>query len=162
MRLPRKCVHETGWFGASFFGARRRPMPFVAAVLLAVASSACAETPRTATNFCRVLADRIDEMVEPPADNAAVERLVEHYTRLAEVAPLAIEDDFITLRDLFVAASQVRADDEASVQAVADLAYKAELAAEEAGVYAAATCGLDLSTGLSIDVPSAETPGAGG
>ena len=143
MRLPRRCVHETGRFGTKI----------AVAVLLTVASSACAETPRTATNFCRVLADRIDEIVEPPTDNDDVARLVEHYTRLAEVAPLAVEDDFVTLRDLFVAASAVRAEDEASVQAVADLAYGAELAAQEAGIYAAATCGLDLSTGLSVEVP---------
>jgi hypothetical protein len=136
-------VHETGRFGTKI----------AVAVLLTVASSACAETPRTATNFCRVLADRIDEIVEPPTDNDDVARLVEHYTRLAEVAPLAVEDDFVTLRDLFVAASAVRAEDEASVQAVADLAYEAELAAQEAGIYAAATCGLDLSTGLSVEVP---------
>lgn len=156
MKLPRRCVHEGGESGARIAGGRPLLSPLLAplSVALLVTLSSCAETPRTATNFCRVLADRIDEMVEPPTDNAAVERLVEHYTRLAEVAPLAIEDDFVTLRDLFVAASRVRADDEASVQAVADLAYKAELAAEEAGVYAAATCGLDLSTGLSVDVPS--------
>jgi hypothetical protein len=157
MKLPRRCVHEGGESGARNTGAKiaaARTLLAPLSVAILVALPACAETPRTATNFCRVLADRIDEIVEPPSDNAAVERLVEHYTRLAEVAPLAIEDDFITLRDLFVAASKVRADDEASVQAVADLAYKAELAAEEAGVYAAATCGLDLSTGLSVDVPS--------
>ena len=155
MRTTRWCVHETGRFGAGFLRTRPRLAPFAGAVVLvatALASAGCAETPRTATNFCRVLADRIDEMVVPPTYNDDVARLVEHYTRLAEVAPLAIEDDFVTLRDLFVAASEVRAADEASVQAVADLAYEAELAAQEAGIYAAATCGLDLSTGLSVDV----------
>jgi len=148
MMLLQRCVH--------------RARPTVAALACVAALASCAETPRTATNFCRVLADRIDEMTEPPTDNAGVDRLIEHYSRLAEVAPLEVEDDIATLRDLFIAASQVNVNDPASVQAVADLAYKAELAAEEAGVYAAATCGLDLSTGLSIDVPSAETPGAGG
>jgi hypothetical protein len=149
-------VRETGRFGAGFLRTRPRLAPYAGAVVFvaaALASAGCAETPRTATNFCRVLADRIDEMVVPPTDNDDVARLVKHYTRLAEVAPLAIEDDFVTLRDLFVAASEVRAEDQASVQAVADLAYEAELAAQEAGIYAAATCGLDLSTGLSVEVP---------
>lgn len=116
-------------------------------------ASSCAETPRTATNFCRVLADRVAEMVEPPTDAAGVERLIEHYSRLAEVAPLEIENDIVTLRDLFVAASEVDANDPASVQALADRAYGADQAAEEAGIYAGATCGIDLSTGLAVEVP---------
>lgn len=125
-----------------------------AVVLLNVAVlTSCAETPRTATNFCRVLADRIDEMVQPPSDNAAVQRLIEHYTRLAEVAPLEVEDDIVALRDLFVAASEVDPNDPTSVQAVADLAYGADQAAEEAGIYAGATCGIDLSTGFTVEIP---------
>jgi hypothetical protein len=116
-------------------------------------ASSCAETPRTATNFCRVLADRVAEMVEPPTDAAGVERLIEHYSRLAEVAPLEIENDIVTLRDLFVAASEVDANDPAGVQALADRAYGADQAAEEAGIYAGATCGIDLSTGLAVEVP---------
>lgn len=124
---------------------------FVGVSLLA----SCAQTPRTATNFCRVLADRIDEITEPPTDNAGVDRLIEHYSRLAEVAPLEVEDDIATLRDLFIAASQVNVNDPESVQAVADAAYGAEKAAEDAGIYAGATCGVDLSTGFAVQVPEA-------
>lgn len=116
---------------------------------------ACAETPRTATNFCRVLADRIDEMIQTPTNNADVERLIDHYSRLAEVAPIEVEDDIIVLRDLFVAASRVDVNDPESVQAVADAAYGAEKAAEDAGIYAGATCGVDLSTGFAVQVPVA-------
>jgi hypothetical protein len=39
------------------------------------------------------------------------------------------------------------------VQALADRAYGADQAAEEAGIYAGATCGIDLSTGLAVEVP---------
>ena len=124
----------------------------VAVALLGL--SACAETPRTATNFCRVLTERIGDITTPPASNADVQRIIEHYNRLVEVAPLEVEADLTSLRDLFIAASQVNTDDEASVQAVADAAYRAELAAEDAGVYVGATCGLDLSTGLVVQVPS--------
>lgn len=126
------------------------------AILVGVSLLAsCAQTPRTATNFCRVLADRIDEITEPPTDNAGVDRLIEHYSRLAEVAPLEVEDDIATLRDLFIAASQVNVNDPESVQAVADAAYGAEKAAEDAGIYAGATCGVDLSTGFAVQVPEA-------
>ena len=142
------------WTAMNVSGRCVRAILQTAVGLLSVAALAsCAETPRTATNFCRVLADRIDEMVEQPVDSTGVERLIEHYSRLAEVAPLEIEDDIVTLRDLFIAASEVNAKDEASVQALADLAYGADLAAEEAGIYAGATCGLDLSTGLAVEVP---------
>lgn len=134
-------------------GCVRTPLRVAVGLLLVATLASCAETPRTATNFCRILADRIDEMVETPTDNADVQRLIEHYTRLAEVAPLEVEDDIVTLRDLFIAASEVDATDEASVQALADLAYGADQAAEEAGIYAGATCGIDLSTGLAVEVP---------
>ena len=127
----------------------------VVTLITAALVGACAETPRTATNFCRVLADRIDEMVQPPTNNADIERLINHYSRLAEVAPIEVEDDIIVLRDLFVAASRVNVNDPESVQAVADAAYGAEKAAEDAGIYAGATCGVDLSTGFAVQVPDA-------
>ena len=130
-------------------------MQMVAILVGVSVLASCAQTPRTATNFCRVLADRIDEITEPPTDNAGVDRLIEHYSRLAEVAPLEVEDDIATLRDLFIAASQVNVNDPESVQAVADAAYGAEKAAEDAGIYAGATCGVDLSTGFAVQVPEA-------
>ena len=139
-------------------GVMRRAV--TVAVFLGVIALGCAETPRTATNFCRVLADRIDEMTTPPTSNGDVDRLVEHYGRLAEVAPLEIEADFIALRDVFVAASKVNVGDTESVQALADAAYAAETSADRAAMYAAATCGVDLSTGFAVQVPTQapETP----
>jgi hypothetical protein len=128
-------------------------LAMTAAALSFVALAACAETPRTATNFCRVLADRIDEMTEAPTDNASVNRLIDHYSRLAEVAPIEVEGDIVALRDLFIAASKVNVNDPESVQEVADLAYQADGAAEAAGIYAGATCGVDLSTGFAVQVP---------
>ncbi|NBO80199.1 MAG: hypothetical protein EBT46_02425 [Actinobacteria bacterium] len=133
-------------------GVKRRAL--AVAVFLSFIALGCAETPRTATNFCRVLADRIDEMTSPPTSNGEVERLVEHYERLAEVAPLEVEADFIALRDVFVAASEVNVGDTESVQALADAAYLAETSADRAAMYAAATCGVDLSTGFAVQVPT--------
>jgi len=139
-------------------GVMRRAV--TVAVFLGVIALGCAETPRTATNFCRVLADRIDEMTTPPTSNGDVDRLVEHYGRLAEVAPLEVEADFIALREVFVAASKVNVGDTESVQALADAAYAAETSADRAAMYAAATCGVDLSTGFAVQVPTQapETP----
>lgn len=147
MKLLQRCVRET----ATAVG---RIVAGLAGVAL-LGLTACAETPRTATNFCRVLTERIDDITTPPASTADVQRIIEHYSRLVEVAPLEVEADLTTIRDLFVTASRVNTDDQASVQAVADAAYRAELAAEDAGVYVGATCGLDLSTGLAVQVPIA-------
>jgi len=162
MMLLKRCVHESGAAarpGRSGAAARlaRGPSRVLLAALAAVGLSSCAETPRTATNFCRVLADRLAEITEPPTDNAAVDRLIEHYSRLAEVAPLEVEDDIVALRDLFIAASQVDVNDPESVQTVADLAYGADQAAEDAGIYAGATCGIDLSNGFVVQVPGVPT-----
>lgn len=152
MRLLPSGVHgRTETCRKSFLGFA------VALATVMATSTACAETPRTATNFCRVLADRIDDITTTPTSNSEIQRLIEHYDRLVEVAPIEVEADLATLRDLFVLASQVDVNDPASVQAVADAAYAAERAADDAGVYAGATCGVDLSTGFAVQTP-ATTP----
>lgn len=129
----------------------------LATAALVTAFSGCAETPRTATNFCRVLAERIDDITTPPTSNAEVQELIGHYDRLVEVAPIEVEDDLAAIRNLFVLASDVDVNDPASVQAVADAAYGAERAAEDAGIYVGATCGVDLSSGFAVQTP-ATTP----
>lgn len=129
----------------------------LAMAALVTAFSGCAETPRTATNFCRVLAERIDDITTPPTSNAEVQELIGHYDRLVEVAPIEVEDDLAAIRNLFVLASDVDVNDPASVQAVADAAYGAERAAEDAGIYVGATCGVDLSSGFAVQAP-ATTP----
>jgi hypothetical protein len=129
----------------------------LATAALVTAISGCAETPRTATNFCRVLAERIDDITTPPTSNAEVQELIGHYDRLVEVAPIEVEDDLAAIRNLFVLASDVDVNDPASVQAVADAAYGAERAAEDAGIYVGTTCGVDLSSGFAVQAP-ATTP----
>ena len=129
----------------------------LATAALVTAFAGCAETPRTATNFCRVLAERIDDITTPPTSNAEVQELIGHYDRLVEVAPIEVEDDLAAIRNLFVLASDVDVNDPASVQAVADAAYGAERAAEDAGIYVGTTCGVDLSSGFAVQAP-ATTP----
>jgi hypothetical protein len=129
----------------------------LATAALVTAFAGCAETPRTATNFCRVLAERIDDITTPPTSNAEVQELIGHYDRLVEVAPIEVEDDLAAIRNLFVLASDVDVNDPTSVQAVADAAYGAERAAEDAGIYVGTTCGVDLSSGFAVQAP-ATTP----
>ena len=153
MKILRSCVRDPRRAGEKLSMTRRNLL--LGSVILTLV--ACTETPRTATNFCRVLADRLTELTTAPTNNDDVQQLIEHYDRLVEVAPVEVEDDLATIRDLFVQASEVKVNDPASVQAVADAAYAAERAAQDAGIYVGITCGVDLSTGLAVQVP-AETP----
>ncbi len=153
MKILRSCVRDPRRAGEKLSMTRRNLL--LGSVVLTLV--ACTETPRTATNFCRVLADRLTELTTAPTNNDDVQQLIEHYDRLVEVAPVEVEDDLATIRDLFVQASEVKVNDPASVQAVADAAYAAERAAQDAGIYVGITCGVDLSTGLAVQVP-AETP----
>ena len=153
MKILRSCVRDPRRAGEKLSMTRRNLL--LGSVVLTLV--ACTETPRTATNFCRVLAYRLTELTTAPTNNDDVQLLIEHYDRLVEVAPVEVEDDLATIRDLFVQASEVKVNDPASVQAVADAAYAAERAAQDAGIYVGITCGVDLSTGLAVQVP-AETP----
>ena len=74
---------------------------------LALLTNACAETPRTATNFCRQLALEVPAITQPTATPAEVSQMLDRYKRLAKVAPLAIEEDWKSLTELLTVASRV-------------------------------------------------------
>jgi len=90
---------------------------------LAVLTNACAETPRTATNFCRQLALEVPAITQPTATPAEVSQMLDRYKRLAKVAPLAIEEDWKSLTELLTVASRVNPNDAESVQTVIDMSY---------------------------------------
>jgi hypothetical protein len=124
----------------------------LAATVIAIftLTSACAETPRTATNFCRQLDLEVPEITQPTATPAEVSQMLDRYKRLAKVAPLAIEDDWNSLTELLAAASRANPNDAESVQAVIDMSYATEKAANAASQWIRETCGVDISTGLSV------------
>lgn len=142
--------------------ARRRParrgysLGALATVALLVAG--CASTPRTATNFCRVLDARRSQIAVTPTTSGDIARLVDDYEELVAVAPLEVESDLRVLLELFRLASNVNADDAEQVQRLADLSYGAEKAADDAASWVAATCGFDLSTGSLLSAGSVVTP----
>lgn len=76
--------------------------------------------------------------------------MLDRYKRLAKVAPLAIEDDWNSLTELLAAASRANPNDAESVQAVIDMSYATEKAANAASQWIRETCGVDISTGLSV------------
>jgi hypothetical protein len=112
-------------------------------------TSSCAETPRTATNFCRQLALEVPEITQPTA-TPEVSQMLDRYKRLAKVAPLAIEDDWKSLTELLSVASRANPNDAESVQAVIDMSYATQKAADASAQWIRETCGVDISTGLSV------------
>ncbi|MEO5973816.1 MAG: hypothetical protein ABIQ38_01235 [Ilumatobacteraceae bacterium] len=128
--------------------ASRRICVLTGAALITLA--ACSTPARTATNFCRQLQHELPEIAQPTATPGEVSTLVGSYERLGKVAPLTIEEDWKALTNLVKAAAEVDATDPASVQAVADLSYATQKSATAAAKWVTETCGVDISTGISI------------
>ena len=126
----------------------RRLTPLIFIALFAV--TACSETPRTGTNFCRQLAKEMPGIAEMPATVEEVNAAVGHFTRLRKVAPLEVQQDWDVLTELMIAASKVKAEDAESVQQVADLAYASEASSKSASDWVKATCGVDISLGVQV------------
>ena len=122
------------------------PLVFIASVML----TACSETPRTGTNFCRQLAKEMPGIAVMPTTVAEVNAAVGHFTRLQKVAPLEVQQDWDVLTELMIAASKVKAEDAESVQQVADLAYASEANSKSASDWVKATCGVDISLGVQV------------
>ncbi|MDA0286000.1 MAG: hypothetical protein O3B92_01345 [Actinobacteria bacterium] len=120
------------------------------ALALATAAGSCAETPRTATNFCRQLALEVPAITQPSATAAEVSQMLDRYKRLGKVAPLEIEEDWKSLTELLTVASRVNPNDAESVQTVIDMSYSTEKAAGAAAKWIRETCEVDISTGLNV------------
>ena len=114
---------------------------------------ACSSPARTATNFCRQLADELPEIADLPATDEQISDAVKRYERLLDVAPLEIEKEFDSLTALMRAARDVDAADPASVQALVELTYSSEKDALASSAWVLATCGVDLSLGIAPSAP---------
>ncbi|NBO68535.1 MAG: hypothetical protein EBV40_06855 [Actinobacteria bacterium] len=89
-------------------------------------------------------------ITQPTATPAEVSQMLDRYKRLGKVAPLAIEQDWQSLTELLSVASRANPTDAESVQAVVDMSYATEKAADAAAKWIRETCGVDISTGLSV------------
>jgi hypothetical protein len=126
----------------------RRQVVFFSCLFLLI--SACSQTPRTATNFCRQLAKETPFIGDPPVTAADVVAMLERYERLSKATPLVIEDEWNALTELLAVASRVKSSDGESVQAVIDMAYSTEKSALTAAKWTKETCGVDISNGLKV------------
>lgn len=118
--------------------------------LILIGLLGCASPERTATNFCRQLALEMPGIAEQPATPAMIKSTVKHFKNLQKVAPLQVEANWDALTLLMEKASKIKASDPASVQEVVDLSYASEKSAIAASTWVLATCGVDISTGLSV------------
>ena len=114
---------------------------------------ACSSPARTATNFCRQLADELPEIADLPATDEQISDAVQRYERLLEVAPLEIEKEFDSLTALMRTARDVDAADPESVQALVELTSSSEKDALASSAWVLATCGVDLSLGIAPSAP---------
>ena len=114
---------------------------------------ACSSPVRTSTNFCRQLANELPEIADLPATDEQISDAVMRYERLLEVAPLELEKEFDSLTALMRAARDVDAADPESVQALVELTYSSEKDALASSAWVLATCGVDLSLGISPSAP---------
>ena len=126
---------------------------FVSASACVAIISACSSPARTATNFCRQLANELPEIADLPATDEQISDAVKRYERLLEVAPLEIEREFESLTALMRAARDVDAADIESVQALVELTYSSEKDALASSDWVLATCGVDLSLGIAPSAP---------
>ena len=127
-----------------------RPSSALLAASILIGLLGCASPERTATNFCRQLALEMPGIAEQPATPEMIKSTVERYKNLQKVAPLQVEADWDALTLLLEKASKIDAADPASVQEVVDLSYASEKNAAAASAWVLATCGVDISTGLSV------------
>jgi len=114
---------------------------------------ACSSPARTATNFCRQLADELPEIANLPATDEQITDAVKRYERLLDVAPLEIEKEFDSLTALMRAARDVDAADSESVQELVEMTYSSEKDALASSAWVLATCGVDLSLGIAPSAP---------
>lgn len=124
------------------------------ALAVLVGLTACGSTPKSTTNFCRQLEQEMPAIAELPATPEAIDASVERYERLLDVAPLAVEADLRALTDLFRAAADMDASNPDSVQGVVDQAYYSEQSAMNVAEWVLETCGVDISTGLTVAPPA--------
>lgn len=115
------------------------------AAAAAIALVGCAETPRTATNFCRVLDAESPGIAQRPSSPGEVRDLIDRYERLLEVAPLEIEEPLGTVVAALRAAAEADGSDPESVQAAIDAAYRSESDALTFTTWVLRTCGADLA-----------------
>jgi hypothetical protein len=108
--------------------------------------------------FCHRLADDQALLAVVPADPDALDAFVERYQELADVAPLAIEEQWRTITDLFEAVATEDLTDPAAADRLRDKAVAATKPIDEVRAYARTTCGVELVVAATPGAPTTVSP----
>ena len=131
--------------------------PHLRAVLVAVVAVAllasCDKGSRQ-DRFCRQLADDQALLAVVPTDPDELDAFVERYQDLADVAPLAIEDQWRTITELFEAVATEDLSDPATADRMRDRAVAATKSIDEVRAYARTTCGVELVVAATPGAPT--------
>lgn len=129
--------------GCETVGVRRT----LALATVALVAAACSSTPRTATNFCRLIERYRDTFTSLPTTSDKVAEVAERYAELLEIAPLAVEEDWAELTRLMREAADVDPGDPAAVESLVESSYLTEASAQAAATWVLETCGVDIAAG---------------
>jgi hypothetical protein len=124
----------------------------VLATVGAVALVASCDEGSREDRFCRRLAEDQALLAVVPGNPDQLDAFVERYQELADVAPLAIEEQWQTVTELFEAVATEDLTDPAAADRLRDRAVAATKPVDEVRAYARTTCGVELVV--------AATPGA--
>jgi hypothetical protein len=108
--------------------------------------------------FCGRLADDQALLATVPSEPDQLDAFVERYQELADVAPLAIEEQWRTITDLFEAVATEDLTDPAAADRLRDKAVAATKPIDEVRAYARTTCGVELVVTVT---PGTATTAAG-
>ena len=135
---------------------RRRNLSRAGATALGMAVLAlvgCGERSRSAGRFCRELGANQAALTAPIASSSDIDATLALYRRLADAAPLAVEDEWAKLVTNLETADTVDPADPESVQQAANTAYATEEPAHAVVEWARATCGLEIGPAGTVSPP---------
>jgi len=140
----------------------RRPLLAAVALAAAVTVLGSCDKGSRQDRFCKQLADDQSLLSAVPQDPDDLDTFVSRYERLADIAPLAIDDQWHTIADLVKAVATSDLSDPTTADRLRDQAVAATKAVDDVRAYATTTCGVDLVLATTPGAASATTtvPGA--
>jgi len=139
------------------------------ALAVPIGLAACGQpATRSTSRFCGELTAHATEIQTPPSQPDEIPALITLYSKMAEVAPLEIEADWLTVYSVLKTANTINSADPASVQKAADAAYAADSAARNVSAWAKNNCNLDVgpvpivSGGADIETTTTTVPAPAG
>ena len=113
--------------------------------------------------FCKKLAADQSLLSVVPQNPGDLDDFVSRYQQLANIAPLAIDDQWHTIADLVKAVATSDLSDPTTADRLRDQAIAATKAVDDVRAYAKTTCGVDLVLAPTPGAvtPTTAAPGAG-